>query len=236
MLTTLIESRRRSTRNTGSTATSVIAHVAIITLVAAVTAHASDETPAIEAPRHGVIYIPVKPVPPVDRAATSPRKRADATVRIPDRPVVSIEVSTVIPTTIPPVDLSRLPTNGADFVIAPHTTSNGMGEAAASSSAQDGTFTARQVDKETTPLPGNPKPRYPSLLQSAGVGGEVLAQFVVDTSGRVDMSTFTAIEATNALFVQAVRRALAGWSFHPAEVGGHKVKQLVQMPLSFEVR
>jgi protein TonB len=68
------------------------------------------------------------------------------------------------------------------------------------------------------------------------VEGEVLAQFVVDTTGRVDMSTFRAIQATNELFVQSVRRALAQWKFLPAEVGGVKVKQLVQMPLSFKVR
>jgi protein TonB len=74
------------------------------------------------------------------------------------------------------------------------------------------------------------------MLQSSHTEGQVLAQFVVDTTGRVDMATFRAIQSTNELFVQSVRRALTDWKFRPAEAGGRKVKQLVQMPLTFRVR
>ncbi len=58
-----------------------------------------------------------------------------------------------------------------------------------------------------------------------------IAQFVVDTSGRVDMSTFRTVRATDELFVRSVRRALSEWRFRPAEAGGRRVRQLVEMPL-----
>lgn len=237
MHTTLIESKRRSRRSTGSTAVSVIIHAALITLVAAVTAHASDHVPATLSPPHGVVYIDVsKPAPPQRSAVSTSRPRIDPTPRIPDRITRHIEVPKEILTGLPPVERVKVELGPVDFVIGRNSDSDVIGKGGASSDNAGGTFTAWQVEKETTPLPGNPKPRYPSLLQSARVDGQVFAQFVVDTSGRVDMSTFTALEATNELFVDAVKRALAQWKFQPAEAGGRKVKQLVQMPLTFRVR
>jgi len=49
------------------------------------------------------------------------------------------------------------------------------------------------------------------------------------------MSTFKVLKSTNDLFVDAVKRVLPRWKFYPAETGGHKVKQLVQMPFAFKV-
>src|SRR2546430_766139 len=45
-----------------------------------------------------------------------------------------------------------------------------------------------QVEKQATPLPSSPQPGYPAMLRAANVAGEVLAQFVVDTSGMVEVS------------------------------------------------
>ncbi len=50
------------------------------------------------------------------------------------------------------------------------------------------TYFEFQVEKQVSPYPGNTAPRYPDMLRSANVEGEVLAQFVVDTTGRADMS------------------------------------------------
>ena len=54
-------------------------------------------------------------------------------------------------------------------------------------------------------VPGQPAPRYPDMLRSANVEGEVLAQFVVDTTGRADMSTFKVLKSTHDLFTNAVK-------------------------------
>ena len=83
------------------------------------------------------------------------------------------------------------------------------------------------------PHAGNPGPRYPDMLRSANVEGEVLAQFVVDTTGRADMSTFKVLKSSHDLFTNAVHSTLPNMRFYAAEIGGRKVKQLVQMPFQF---
>jgi protein TonB len=61
----------------------------------------------------------------------------------------------------------------------------------------------------------------------------VLAQFVVDTAGRVETSTFKVISSDDPAFTVAVRDGLPSQRFLPAEVSGRKVKQLVQQPFVF---
>lgn len=92
-----------------------------------------------------------------------------------------------------------------------------------------------QVEKQAAPVPGNKGPRYPDALRDAGVEGEVLAQFVVDTTGRAVMSTFKVLKSTDTTFSNTVRVALADMRFYPAEVGGLKVKQVIEMPFQFNL-
>ena len=93
-----------------------------------------------------------------------------------------------------------------------------------------------QVEKQARELPGSPSPEYPAMLRSAKVEGEVLAQFVVDTLGRVEPGTFKVLKTTHELFTQAVRDVLPSLQFSPAEVGGRKVRQLVQIPFPFVLK
>ena len=83
--------------------------------------------------------------------------------------------------------------------------------------------------------PGAQGPQYPDMLRTAGIEGTVLAQFVVDTTGRAEMSTFKVLKSDNDLFSNAVKNALQRMRFLPAEVGGRKVKQLVQQPFQFSL-
>ena len=90
-----------------------------------------------------------------------------------------------------------------------------------------------QVEKQVRTVAGSPMPQYPDSLRAAKVEGEVLAQFVVDEAGRYVPGTFKALKSSHALFTAAVRDALPEMKFVPAEVGGNKVKQLVQQPFVF---
>lgn len=92
-----------------------------------------------------------------------------------------------------------------------------------------------QVEKPVTAASGFVTPRYPGILRQAGVEGEVLVSFVVDEKGSADASTFKVIRATHELFATAVRQALPQMRFAAAEVGGKKVKQLVEQPFSFRL-
>jgi protein TonB len=89
------------------------------------------------------------------------------------------------------------------------------------------------VEKPVRALPGQQGPRYPERLRNAAIEGEVLAQFVVDTLGHVDMSTFKVLKSTDPEFASAVRFAVPRIIFVPAELDRHKVRQLVQMPFIF---
>lgn len=92
-----------------------------------------------------------------------------------------------------------------------------------------------QVEKSAQPLPLSRVPKYPPILRSAGVEGEVLAQFVVDTLGTVEIETFKVVRKTHDLFEASLREVLPEMRFSPAELGGKKVRQLVQQPFVFQL-
>lgn len=92
-----------------------------------------------------------------------------------------------------------------------------------------------QVEKQVAPRPGNRGPRYPAELRDAKIEGEVLVQFIVDIQGHPRPETFKVLRSTHAGFTMAVREALPGMTFFPAEVHGRKVPQLVRMPFVFSL-
>ena len=84
--------------------------------------------------------------------------------------------------------------------------------------------------------PGSAGPRYPDAERIAKIEGEVLAQFVIDSTGAVIPSTLKILRSSAKPFADAVRDALPGMRFVPAEVeGGRKVKALVQTPFTFAI-
>ena len=97
-------------------------------------------------------------------------------------------------------------------------------------------YTKDQVD---VPARGDsvsrPQPQYPEALLFTGVPGQVLAEFVVDTVGHVELDTFGVISSTNPKFTEAVQRALPDWAYAPAMKDGKRVRQLVQQPFTFVV-
>jgi TonB family protein len=97
-------------------------------------------------------------------------------------------------------------------------------------------YTPDQVD---VPARGDsvsrPQPQYPEALLFTGVAGQVLAEFVVDTLGHVELDTFGVISSTNPKFTEAVQRVLPDWAYAPAMKDGKRVRQLVQQPFTFVV-
>lgn len=98
-----------------------------------------------------------------------------------------------------------------------------------------GVFFESQVQKAVSPIPGNRGPRYPDMLRTANVEGEVLAQFIVDENGRADSTSFTVLRSTHDLFTNAVLSSITSFRFNPAQLNGRPVKQLVQMPFQFSL-
>jgi protein TonB len=71
------------------------------------------------------------------------------------------------------------------------------------------------------------------VLRAAGVEGRVVARFVVNEGGSVEDGSVRFVQSDNHLFDEAVRTALRRMRFTPAEIGGRKVRQLVEMPFVF---
>src|SRR5512141_1614931 len=95
-------------------------------------------------------------------------------------------------------------------------------------------FTADQVDQRAEPDSGRPLDvKYPPALFAAGVRGSVLAEFVVDSAGKVEYASLGIVSSTHPLFSDAVRTALENARYKPAIRRGVAVRQLVQQPFDF---
>jgi len=232
MFTTLLESKPKRDKHPGSVVASIILHAALIGLAVAVTLNAGLRNQK-EHREEDVKFVQTKAPPP----KPEPPKPPPPQTTVAPPPPKGFQVLTPpinIPTKIPDVDLSKAVTNEADF--------SGKGVEGGTSKGvvggkgpvnPDQTYFEFQVEKPALAREDNPKPQYPSMLESAGVEGEVLVQFVIDTTGRADMSTFKVLKSSNDLFTNSVRNVLPRMKFYPAETGGRKVKELVQFPFSF---
>ncbi len=97
------------------------------------------------------------------------------------------------------------------------------------------------------PMPNQPPPRYPTENESSRVGGFVLMQLVVDTSGRAVPASIRDLWPANRprlrgyeaqeynAFVRSTTYWLEEIRFRPARIGTCRVRQLVQQPLEYKV-
>lgn len=236
MFNNLIESRPVKQKSFAASVFSTFFHVAVIGASIIATANAGMEKD--EEVIQKIDFVDVKkdePPPPKDEPPPPP---PDAVVAPPPPKGFQVLAAPVsIPDVIPEIDLSKALTNEDDF--------SGRGVAGGVASGVvggtgpvnvDQPYFDFQVEKPVAPLPGGVSPRYPDILRSGGVEGQVLAQFVVDTTGRVEIASFRVLRSDHAMFEQAVRSALPNMRFLPAEVGGRKVKQLVQQPFVFALQ
>lgn len=236
MFNNLIESKAKRQKRLGGSITSIVVHAAVVVGLVVVTANAGikDEEEKVEK----VDFVEVKKDEPKPPEPEKPPPPPDVTVAPPPPKGFQVLSAPIeIPNVIPDIDLSKKVTDEADF--------SGKGVAGGVAKGVEGgkgpvpqgdqPYFDFQVEKPVVAAPGSQGPAYPDMLRSAGIEGQVLAQFVVDTTGRADMSTFKALRSDNDLFTTAVKNALQRMRFLPAEVGGRKVKQLVQQPFQFSL-
>jgi protein TonB len=233
MFNNLIESKPKKQRTTGGLIISGILHAVIGTAAVYGTLQAKEQLEKPKAEKVEFVEMKKKdeppppkeqPPPPPDVVAAPPPPKGFQVLTAPIK----------VPDVLPDIDLSKKVTDEADF--------SGKGVAGGSAKGvvggtapvnTDQPYFEFQVEKQVTTAPGSPQPRYPDMLKSANVEGEVLAQFVVDTTGHAEMGTFKVLKSSHELFTQAVRNVLPNMRFYPAEIGGRKVKQMVQQPFTF---
>jgi TonB family protein len=104
-----------------------------------------------------------------------------------------------------------------------------------SSARLDSVFTVLGVDSEVVRMDGSAAPAYPNSLLNEGVEGYVEAEFVVDTTGWVDLESVRILSSSHQEFASSVRLALMGMQFRPAWRGSHRVRQLVGQRFTFRM-
>jgi outer membrane biosynthesis protein TonB len=99
----------------------------------------------------------------------------------------------------------------------------------------DSIHTELVVDSVAVRYEDSAAPPYPEAMLKKHIEGTVLVQYVVDTSGFADTSSFKVLYTTHKDFASSVRRTLPFMRFRPALMGLVKVKQLVQQPFAFRI-
>ena len=227
MLDRLIESKPARERSTGGAIVSIAAHTALIAAAVYATAQARVQpTPPSESVRP--FYFPRIPDrASVVRASTKSSKPMPSQHPIYVDPAINIK--------LPTIDISGVLSVANDF---PRTR---LGLGGSNNPADSGSrlagiaFSAEQVEKPVVVAAGNAPPRYPEALRQLGIEGRVLAVFVVSEQGKAEENSIRFVRSDNRLFDDAVRAALLRMRFVPAEVGGRKVRQLVEMPFVFAI-
>jgi protein TonB len=236
MFNNLLESKPKKEKRGGGTVTSIVLHSIVVGLAVYATANAAIQN---EKPRQEKIDFVETPKdePPPPKDEPPPPPPPDIVAAPP--PPKGFQVLTApveIPDVIPDIDLSKKVTDENDF--SGKGVAGGVAKGVEGGKAvvqSDQPYFEFQVEKPVVPAPGSTSPRYPDMLRQAGVEGEVLAQFVVDTTGRAEAGSLKILKSSHDLFVQSVKNALPQMKFIPAEVGGRKVKQLVQQPFTFSI-
>lgn len=240
--TTLIESQRIHHWSPGEISVSLVVHTGLIVMAVFVAPKAGETIREVTPEAIQFLRPAPEPPPPPQRVQPEPLPVRDAVVAPPIAKGFQVLVAPVnIPDKIPEVDLSRAVTDEADF--SGRGVAGGIAQGveggvpiAKKEAVQEQVYFVTQVEKSVVPREGSVAPIYPEVLRAAGIQGEVYAQFVVDTTGRVEKGSFVIVRSTHEGFSAAVRSALSNMRFYPAEVGSRKVRMLVQQPFVFKIQ
>lgn len=232
MLGTLIETRGARQRRVGGTLVSIALHTSIIGLAVVMTARATPR-PRPVPPATPVVYVTTPAPVPADPTPAPPLPTPPEVPMpsIPDRVIAP----TTVPTTLPTIDPATIVVDQHWYDTKPAPAHPG-GETAGpglSSGPVNGAWDVSTVDRAAEPDAGNPRPVYPETMRAAHLEGHVDVQFIVDTTGRAEPASIHVIAATHARFADAVRDVLRRSRYRPAEVHGHRVRQVVQQRFEF---
>lgn len=235
MFNTLLESKPKKQRTLGGMLFSAVLHAVVITAAVYGTLQANEQIEKAKAEKVEFVEMKKKEEPPPPKEEPKPMPKDVVAAPPPPKGFQVLTAPIKVPDVLPDIDLSKKVTEEADFSgkgVAGGTSKGVVGAAPVNT---DQPYFEFQVEKQVQQVPGSGNLRYPDMLRSANIEGEVLAQFVVDTTGHYEAGTFKAIKSSHDLFTAAVKNALPNMRFYPAEVGGRKVKQLVQQPFTFSL-
>jgi protein TonB len=93
---------------------------------------------------------------------------------------------------------------------------------------------AAEVDQPAAVI-RQPSPRYPPVLQQAGVEGRVLLEFIIDTTGHPEAASLRVVERSAPGFDPAALETIQRSLFRPARVRGKPVRQRTLQRIVFRI-
>src|SRR4051812_3267737 len=173
MFENLIETKPKKPKTVKQLALSVLIHTALIGGAVYGTLQAKE---AIEKPKQEKVeFVEMKKDEP-----PPPEKQPPPEIVAAPPPPKGFQVLTApikIPDVLPDIDLSKKVTDESDF--SGKGVQGGFAKGVVGGQVNaDQTYYEFQVEKQVAPAPGQSGPRYPDMLRSANVEGEVLVQFV----------------------------------------------------------
>jgi len=200
------------------------------------------------------LFQPAVAEKPVDPAVEKLREERQANmVVVANPPPVGFQTVAAlaeIPKDLPPVDLNAKAFDPRDFTgrgveggIADGVvggTGKVIDEAASyakgdgdESAARRRVFTTAEL-ADPAQIVSQPAPKYPPLLQEAGISGMVELQFIIDTLGRVEAGSVKVLSTTHDPFTEAAVKAIVDRRFRPGRQRGEPIRQLVMQRVRFE--
>jgi protein TonB len=227
----LIESKQKGQRTIGQTVLSVLVHGAIIFGAVKATQGVAESINNRPIDTTMVfLKAPEPPPPPPDQ----PPPDVIVSQNPPPKGFQTVVAPTDIPKDIPPVDLNEKPFDPKDFTGKGVEGGIAAGIVGGTGPVTGEVFLEAQLDDPVQPI-SIPTPRYPPVLQSAGIAGAVDLQYVVDTTGHAEPGSFKVLKTTHPAFVEPAKEAISKGVFKPARFKGQPVRQLVQQRISFKV-
>jgi protein TonB len=230
MFENLIESKPKKVRTWKQQAVSVILHVVIGYAAITATKGAAEElTKVLQDTTNFLLATPPPPPPPPE----TPPPEAIVTANPPPLGFQTVMPPTEIPKDIPPVNLNER-FNAADFTGKGVEGGVATGIVGGTGPVTGETFLQDQVDDPVQVI-SKVQPRYPPVLQQAGVSGYVEATWVVDTTGHAEANSWKVLKSTNTQFEAPAREAIRKALYKPARIRGAAVRPLVQQRISFNI-
>ena len=235
MFNNLLESKPKKQRSVGGLILSGVIHAILGMGAVYGTLQAKEQLEKPKQEKVEFVEMKKKDEPPPPKEEPKPLPKDVVVAPPPPKGFQVLTAPIKVPDVLPDIDLSKKVTDEADFTgkgVAGGK-ANGVVGGTAPPINTDQPYFEFQVEKTVSTVQNGVAPRYPEMLKSANIEGEVLAQFIVDADGRYEQGSFKVLKSSHDLFTAAVRNALPNMRFYPAEVGGRKVKQLVQQPFTF---
>jgi len=226
----LIESQPRKFKSFKNSAVSLVLHIVLGYLAIKATTGAAEQLKKIMEDTT-MVFLKTPEPPPPPPPETPPPEVVQATP--PPLGFQTVSPPTEIPKDIPPVNLTEK-FDAKDFSGKGVEGGIASGVAGGTGPVTTETFLEAEVD-DPVQIINQVKPKYPPVLQQAGIAGSVDVQYVVGLDGHVEHESWKILRSTNKAFEDPAREAIFATVFKPAKIKGQAVRQLVQQRISFNI-